>query len=323
MGRPARVRRFGANVVGASVVCVLLIITLGMAPRAEATTFGSSTMTRVTAQGNSSLAHIIALSTRLKALPASLSPPLAQVPNDTPYSCIDSPSASSPQSVCTLGNVNATRTVVLFGDSHAWQWTPALVGVAVQDGWRLVTYTKGGCPVENVGANVPALDESSTNCAQWRSAAFAALSALRPALVIISSQTKAVSTAKDMTETVNKLRADGAKVVWLEDTPYPGFDVPVCLSRYETEIRKCSFSLTTGLYEPGVRDAVNQAAARAGAVLVDPTPWLCTRRVCPPIIGDTVVYFDESHLSSTYSMSLTPELSAALANVMAGASPAG
>jgi hypothetical protein len=185
------------------------------------------------------LARSIALSARLKTLPADLSPPLADVPNDTPYSCIDSPSASASQSVCALGDVNATRMVVLFGDSHAWQWTPALNILATQRAWKLTTYTKGGCPVENVSATVSALDEASTNCAQWRNAVFAALSTLRPALVIISSQTEGFATAKDMTETVAKLRSDGAKIVWLVDTPYPGFNVPNCLSAYPSQICRC------------------------------------------------------------------------------------
>ena len=149
--------------------------------------------------------YSIALAIPLKTIPAGLSPALAQVPKDTPYSCIDSPSAGSPQSVCTLGDVSSTNTLVLFGDSHTPQSTPTLESVATQRGWKLVTYTKEGCPVEDVSATVPALDESSTNCAQWRTAAFAALSALRPALVIASSQTKAFATAKGMTETVSKL----------------------------------------------------------------------------------------------------------------------
>jgi hypothetical protein len=201
---------FGARFIGTFVACVLLAVTLVVIPGAGATS-----------NSTSSLARSITLGTRLTTIPANLSPSLADVPNDTPYSCIDSPSASVPQSVCTLGDVGATQTVVLFGDSHAWQWTPALNIAASERDWKLVTYTKGGCPVQNVGATVAALDESSTNCAAWRNAAFAKISALRPALVIISSQTKGFVTAKDMTETVSKLKADGAKVVWLEDTLQP------------------------------------------------------------------------------------------------------
>jgi hypothetical protein len=85
VGRLKRLRRFGAEFAGpAVVVSVLLITTLVMAPGSEAMTVGTFAATPATAQGNSSPAETIALSARLKALPAGLSPPLAQVPNDTP-----------------------------------------------------------------------------------------------------------------------------------------------------------------------------------------------------------------------------------------------
>jgi hypothetical protein len=58
------------------------------------------------------------------------------------------------------------------------------------------------------------------------------------------------------------------------------------------------------------------AAAGAGAVVINPAPWLCTATVCRPIIGDTAVYFDESHLSRTCGVTLAPELSAALSWLM-------
>jgi hypothetical protein len=48
---------------------------------------------------------------------------------------------------------------------------------------------------------------------------------------------------------------------------------------------------------------------------------MCTAKFCPPIIGNTVVYFDESHLSSAYAIGLAPELSAALAASMPDPAP--
>lgn len=320
VARPWRGLLFGAVPMGISVLGAVLVVSLAMMPGAGAATLAAPSTRMATnavlVSATPSVASGIAAATRLKALPPSLSPPLAAVPNDTPYTCIDSPSASAPQSVCTLGDKNATLTVALFGDSHAWQWTQALAAVAAQRGWKLVTYTKGGCPVEDVSASVPATVVGSTNCTQWRDAVIAQLSTLRPALVIMSSQTKGFGTAKDMTETVNAVKADGSKVVWLEDTPYPGFNVPDCLSVHPSDIQKCAYSLTTGLYEPQTRDALNQAAARDGATVINPAPWLCTARVCPPVIDDTVAYFDESHLSSSYAMTLVPELSGALAASM-------
>jgi SGNH domain (fused to AT3 domains) len=310
------------RLIGASVVCTVLLATLAAMSGAGATTVDASAIEHDGGAGlaNSSITHSIAVAIRLKSIPESLSPPLADVPNVS-YKCLDSLTSSSPQQVCSLGDVNSTKTVVLFGDSHAWQWTDGLDKVAAQRGWKLVTYAKGACPVEDATAAASAIDDSSTkqedsDCAHWRSVVFSDLSRLRPALVILSSQTKVFETAKDMTTTINKLKADGAKVAWIEDTPYPGLNIPDCLSRYSAEVQKCAFSLTKGLDEPKVRNALNKAAALDGAVLIDPAPWLCTTKICPPIIGNTVVYFDNSHISGTYAARLTPELSAALASSM-------
>jgi hypothetical protein len=317
----------GTFLTALSMLCAVLVVSLAVLPGAGAAMVGAPSTGAATSallvSATPSVAQSIAAGTQLKALPPGLSPPLADVPNDTPYTCIDTPSASAPQSVCTLGDRSATRTVALFGDSHAWQWTQALAAVASQRDWKLVAYTKGGCPVYDVSPAVPASQVGSTNCTQWRAAAIAQLSTLRPALVIMSSQTKGFGTAKGMTETVDAVKADGAKVVWLEDTPSPASNVPDCLSVHPTDIQKCAFSLTAGLYEPQTRTTLNQAAARAGATLINPAPWLCTARVCPPVIGNTVTYFDDSHLSSTYAMTLVPELSGALAASMPVATTAG
>jgi hypothetical protein len=322
LARPLR-----ALLTGLSVSWAVLVASLAVLPGAGAATVGAppagAATSAVLVSTTPSVAQSIAAATHIKALPPSLSPPLADVPNDTPYTCIDIPSASAPQSVCTLGDRSATRTVALFGDSHAWQWTQALAAVASQRDWKLVAYTKGGCPVYDVSAAVPASEVGSTNCTQWRAAVIAQLSTLRPALVIMSSQTKGFGTAKNMTETVDAVKTDGAKVVWLEDTPSPASNVPDCLSVHPTDIQKCAFSLTAGLYEPQTRTALNEAAARAGATLIDPAPWLCTARVCPPVIDNTVTYFDDSHLSSTYAMTLVPELSGALAASMPATTAAG
>ncbi len=51
---------------------------------------------------------------------------------------------------CTFGDPDGTRDVVLFGDSHALQWLPALVIAAGQEGWRVTTLTKAACPPAQV-----------------------------------------------------------------------------------------------------------------------------------------------------------------------------
>jgi hypothetical protein len=226
---------------------------------------------------------------------------------------------------CTLGDRRAKRTVAVFGDSHAWQWIRPLSVIAAERGWKLVTYTKGACPldVDNFVTlsnfyNFPTYTGNfGSYCERWRNAAFARLSALRPSLVIMSSLTYPFVTPKALGETIARVRADGAKVVWLEDTPFPGgTGVPACLSENPTKIQLCSFSPNHGLGDPNLRGALLQSAVRAGAQVVDTVPWLCTTTTCPPVISGTVAYLDNSHISNAYALKLTGQLATALATVM-------
>ena len=185
-------------------------------------------------------------------------------------------------------------------------------------------YAKEACPAEDI-TNPSASYEASSNCAQWRDAVFARLSALRPAIVVMSSWILDFGplgpeiSAADTTATIGKLKADGSKVVYIEDTPTPGFSVLDCLSMNINDVQECSYSLTAGLTDPGTRNAVNQAAGQDGALVIDPMPWFCTTTVCPPVIGNTVVYFDKTHLSRSFTVTLAPELSTALSAVMPAA----
>ena len=51
---------------------------------------------------------------------------------------------------CVYGDTTSTTTVVLFGDSHAAYWFPALDLISQEQHWRLVDLTKDGCPVAEV-----------------------------------------------------------------------------------------------------------------------------------------------------------------------------
>jgi hypothetical protein len=309
VNRPSRGLALGFGLIAISIVSAVLAMNLTTVPEAA----GAPTNT------SGSIARQVVVGTRLHALPLGLSPPLEAVPTDSPYTCLSDLTARSPsrKDTCVLGDTTSSHTVVLFGDSKAWQWTTALAAVAREHGWKLVTFTKGDCPAEDVVT----ASEPSSHCAQWRNAVFTRLEKLRPAVVIISSYTREFVaqfpvTPDALSVTIARLKADGSSVVWLEDTPYPAIDVPDCLSEHPTAIQQCGFTLASGLSTPTVRAALDQQATRAGAFVIDPVPWLCTAEDCPPVISNTVVYFDATHISSAYARKLEPELSASLATVL-------
>ena len=49
-------------------------------------------------------------------------------------------------------------------------------------------------------------------------------------------------------------------------------------------------------------------ARAAGVPFVDPTPWLCGTEVCPVVVGQFLVYRDDSHLSVPFARWLGPVL---------------
>jgi len=225
---------------------------------------------------------------------------------------------------CTYGNPASDTTVVLFGDSHAEQWFPAFESIALARGWRLVTLA-GRCPsllVITAETNV----NPKPDCEAWREHAFARIAKEDPALVVLAnfSRTKleingAVVKKREavigewergLTGTLDRLGANHARVVIIGETPLPGVDVPPCLSLHIDDFMACAKPRTA--IPSAWHEADRRAAAAAGAVFVDPTPWLCDAKVCPAVIDQYVVYRDWSHLTQPFAASLAPLLEAAL-----------
>ena len=51
---------------------------------------------------------------------------------------------------CIYGDKGSKKSIVLYGDSHAAQWFPALEELAIERGYKLVSLTKSACPSVDV-----------------------------------------------------------------------------------------------------------------------------------------------------------------------------
>ena len=207
---------------------------------------------------------------------------------------------------CAFGELTAQKTVVLYGDSHAAQWFPALQKLAVKKGFRLISLTKSSCPsIEVIRESIGAFQMSS--CTNWRKNSITRISAIKPDLLILASyehylpqnDPKQVASwwATGSKRSYDLLHPLAKELVYLLDTPEPNRDIPDCLGT--TSARKCFAIANRGLPQVGKFQ------------VIDPTPWLCSA-TCPAIVAGNVAYRDASHLSVATAIQLADQLWQAL-----------
>ena len=261
-------------------------------------------------------------------VPADLRPPLATALDSLPATYADGchlDFATTTPGRCVYGDVSSSRTMVLFGDSHAAQWFPALERLAELDHWRLVSLTKSACPTADISVWNNALGRAYTECETWRTNVLARIAAERPALIVASDSTYSLAiggTSVPATErqslwdaalerTLGQLVALAPHVVLIGDTPRSAVDPPVCLSAHLTNALACATPSSRAL-DPAYLAAEAAAASSAGATFLDPTPLVCPTEPCPAITGNVLIYRDHQHLTDVFAAAVAPYLRARL-----------
>ena len=331
--RPAlrdRARRglgLGAALSGAMAAAAALMLLMPHGVTAGARRPDLAATLAAAADPAAELTRTIEASRRMGALPANLRPALAAAGRDRPRvwsdGChADVPAVTVPDG-CVYGDPAGPRTVVLFGDSHAAQWFPALEKLAADGHWRLVEVTKSSCSAADVPLWHDTLKRAYSECTAFHRAAVERIRALRPALVVVGSSFnyRPAAPAADLAgqwraawdRTFDQLRSSGARVAAIADTPYMARSVPDCLAEPANAAHagNCTRSLRSAVRGPEQREVFLSYAGSERATVINPTAWLCTD-ACPPVIGNVLVYRDSNHLTTTYATLLAPLLSAHL-----------
>ena len=207
---------------------------------------------------------------------------------------------------CEYGKLDSDKTMVLYGDSHAAQWFPALIEIANRSGYKLISLTKSACPsVETVRRDQGGFKMS--RCVQWRENTIKRIQDIEPDVLIMSSFQYFAQPPQfnDRTQwwnegqrkLLNQVKNSSPHLIYITDTPHPTRDIPACLSNYS--ITECNTSeRSKNLSIPGFK-------------VIDPNPWLCSK-VCPAVKDGVVAYRDASHISVDISIALIPRLTQAL-----------
>ena len=317
-GRKLRSRpRYGLGLGAAMFGCVTAVALVTYAFPPAISHGAAAAPLSLSPQHPEVLARAIATGTALRVLPSNLTPSLTGVAADLPAvyrdGCHADPPAKAVTRDCAYGDLVSSRTVVLFGDSHAAQWFPALQRLSLERHWRLVSLTKSGCTAADATIWIASLQRPYTECDSWRRSAIARIGALRPSLVVVASTYVYRLTDPSATwpaawsRTLAELAP--APVAMLADTPTMNVHVPECLSRHPGTPSACNRSADASLREAQRRVVLGTGGGRV--TVVDPIPWLCST-TCPVVLGNLLVYRDSTHLTTAMSAALAPLLGAHL-----------
>ena len=210
---------------------------------------------------------------------------------------------------CTYGDTKSSKTIVLYGDSHAAQWFPALEKLANARRFKLISLTKSACPAPEV-KKVQMGAYKNADCFKWRENTLKRIHDLKPDAVIVSGfehfdvpdslGSRQSWWANGQMVAYSHLFGSSKNLIYISDTPHPQRDIPNCLA--SNGGAKCDDNEKS---DPQIS---------GNFIKVDPTPWLCNQ-TCPAIVNGIVAYRDASHISVEMSQSLSLELEAVLTDL--------
>jgi hypothetical protein len=213
----------------------------------------------------------------------------------------------------------ADRTIALIGDSHATHWRGALEVVAQARGWRGYSLTRAGCPLSLAPPDLDLARRRS--CAQWRGAVFAWFGRHPGVRTVFVSQLAGLGARAPRGRDPGEYEIQGFLRAWgrlpktvreiivLRDTPVVRESTPGCVQRAMRRRQlpgpTCAIARSAAIR----RDPAAIAALRRGnprVHLVDLTQFMCSPKLCFPVVGGVLVHKDVTHLTPLFASTLGP-----------------
>ncbi len=232
---------------------------------------------------------------------------------------------------CLYANVGAATTIVLFGDSHALSWFPAVNRAAKAMGLRLLSLTMSACSPADIPAWNPTYDRVMRNCTYWRTDSIKRIIGIYPDIVLVAGTRGFATVDKKgnvlsgaarftawhdgMIRTLNRLKAGASHVILIADTPAAGVDPPVCLSAHPKSILACSTPVENAIQDDWQREE-RGVADEEKIPMIDASLWVCPTSPCPVVIGNLLIYSDAGHLTATFSAALSHRMKSAISAIV-------
>jgi peptidoglycan/LPS O-acetylase OafA/YrhL len=248
----------------------------------------------------------------------------------------------TPAASCTSGAPGRTPAIYLWGDSHSDHLSPLMQAFAASSpATPTLSRSFPRCPPFAFYDKRNAQDEAA--CHAFNAAVLAEIRELRahglkavvlsahwlrvfkaPRVFKIRTTTGAINPglaspelASSLSETVERLRALGLRVVIVAPLPEMPYDVPDCLARRNSD--QCNISRAViDIQRRDVMRLLEGVQARFQNVrILDLIESVCDTRTCFAARDERILYVDDDHLSASASRSLLPAVRETLLEAVA------
>ena len=319
---PTRVGALAWPASAAAVVAVALVIfgsidktarkieaaASAVRPLALVDTAAAANLDEVPSQPLPAVVAAVRSAEREDPIPWPLTPPVGSLRDDFyrfPDGC--TPKGGDTKSrICRLGDTGSSKTIVVFGDSHAQMWMPTILNMAQRDHWVVIPFVKVSCIPRSWVV-------SRHGCGAWYRWARARASKLRPDVTLIVGSWAGTWSPRRAIKTVAALSAvmqrSSRSVIVMGDPPGQRRDPTDCLLDSDSTMKTCSREATTTQLQTNA--AIESDARKHGIGFVNSRGWFCAResaprrkQLCPLVINQTITYVDRGHVSQTYAVEL-------------------
>ncbi|MBN9099720.1 MULTISPECIES: acyltransferase family protein [unclassified Pseudonocardia] len=222
--------------------------------------------------------------------------------NETDWNC--SPVQTFPTSnVCVQPVQNPARRVVIVGDSHIQQFGAALRPIAEKYHWQLISLLRGACPFSTASET----DPNQPGCVEWNNAAVQEIADLKPDAVVTLASLDVMPGLTEHTPPGfpaqwKRVTDLGIPVLAVRDNPRFTFSMPDCVQQNGIDSPRCSFP-RADIYS-AVPPYEKVPGVPPGVTFLDTADAICTATVCPPTMGNVLVYLDDNHLTRSYTTTM-------------------
>jgi hypothetical protein len=245
----------------------------------------------------------------------ALKPSLIALPND--WAGLDSgvcriSKHNKELEVCATQTTDPpTKRVVIVGDSHLQQYIAALRPIAEDRNWQISVMLKGACPFSTTADAMP----GDKGCIDWNAAAAQEIIDMRPDMVFtLATRNVRVGLTEETPAGFlaqwRAMKEAEIPVFAIRDNPRYDYSPSICANTYGAEAPQCSVQRAEILAPQPPYAHITDLPPNVS--FLDFSDYFCTEDLCPPAIGNVLIYIDNNHLTATYMTTMSPIVAKAI-----------